>query len=301
MDLLAIKTFCRAVEEGNLTAAAKSLHVTKSVASRRIHLLEEELCTKLLIRTTRGVSATDAGALFYERAITILADIEDATQSVTDAGKGLTGTIRLTAPRSFADINLKDPLMVFKKEYPGLILEMNLTDERVDIVSGGYDLGIRITNKLDDTSLIAKKIAPIRSHVVASPSYIQKKGAPKTIDELKDHDCPLYSNVAAAHQWRFEKDGKLQSVRVNGILMTNSGIIQRESALQGLTISALPRFFTHCHLEKGDLVEILPEWQLPLSHLYILYPEKRLLPLKVRVFIDFIANWYSKPENIGCL
>lgn len=301
MDLLAIKTFCRAVEEGNLTAAAKSLHITKSVASRRIQLLEEELSTKLLVRTTRGVSATDAGALFYERGITILADVEDAKQSVSDAGTGLSGTIRLTAPRSFADINLKDPLMAFKKAYPKLILEMNLTDERVDIVGGGYDLGIRITSKLDDTSLIAKKIAPMRSHLVASPAYLEQRGTPQTLDDLKDHDCPLYSNMPAAHQWRFERDGKQHSVRVNGILMTNSGTLQRESAICGLTLCALPRFFIHKDMQSGSLVEVLEDWSLPLSHLYILYPEKRLLPLKVRVLIDFLANWYSKQEKRCCL
>lgn len=301
MDLLAIKTFCRAVEEGNLTAAAKSLHVTKSVASRRIHLLEEELCTKLLVRTTRGVTATDAGSLFYERGVAILADVEDAKQSVSDAGKGLTGTIRLTAPRSFADLNLKTPLLAFKAEHPDLILEMNLTDERVDIVGGGYDLGLRITNKLDDTSLIAKKLAQVHSHLVASPAYLEKHGTPQTPEDLKDHKVPLYSNMPAAHQWRFEKDGKIQSVRVDGTLMSNSGIMQLEAAIQGLTISAMPRFFSHCALERGELVQVLSDWNSPLSHLYILYPERRLLPLKVRVFIDFLADWYSKPENTRCL
>ncbi|MEX0299360.1 MAG: LysR substrate-binding domain-containing protein [Kordiimonas sp.] len=301
MDLLAIKTFCRAVEEGNLTAAAKSLHITKSVASRRIHLLEEELCTKLLVRTTRGVSATDAGAIFYERGIAILADVEDATQSVTDAGKGLTGTIRMTAPRSFADINLKNPLMAFKREYPGLILEMNLTDERVDIVGGGYDLGIRITHKLDDTSLIAKKIAPIQSHLVASPKYLKQHGTPQTLQDLKEHVCPLYSNMPAAHQWSFEKDGKKETVRVNAALMTNSGTMQRESAIRDLTICMLPRFFIHEDMETGALQEVLTDWKLPPAHLYVLFPEKRLLPLKVRVLIDFLADWYKKPENLGCL
>lgn len=301
MDLLAIKTFCRAVEEGNLTAAAKSLQVTKSVASRRIHLLEEELGAKLLIRTTRGVSATDAGSLFYERGIAILADVEDTRMSVSCVGQGLTGTIRLTAPRSFADINLKYPLMAFKKEYPGVMLEMNLTDERVDIIGGGYDLGLRITDKLDDTSLIAKKLAAVQAHIVASPVYLKKHGTPQTPEELKGHDCPLYSNVPAARQWRFTKDGKTETVRVDGVLMSNSGIMQLESALQGLTVSALPRFFVHEALEEGTLVELLEDWGKPESHLYALYPDRRLLPVKVRVLIDFLADWYGKPENTDSL
>lgn len=301
MDLLAIKTFCRAVEEGNLTAAAKSLHVTKSVASRRIHLLEEELGTKLLVRTTRGVSATDAGSLFYERSIAILDDVEDTVQSVTCAGQGLSGTIRFTAPRSFADLNLKDPILAFKAEHPDVVLEMNLTDERVDILGGGYDLGLRITSKLDDTSLIAKKLASVRAHIVASPEYIKRNGEPKSPDGLKDHKVPIYSNLPAAHQWRFEKDGEQTSVRVSATLMSNSGIMQKEAALKGLAISALPRFFIHEELTNGRLIEVLPDWKSPQSHLYVLYPERRLLPLKVRVFIDFLANWYQQPEHTCCL
>jgi len=301
MDLLAIRTFCRAVEEGNLTAAAKSLHITKSVASRRIHLLEEELCTKLLVRTTRGVTPTDAGALFYERGIAILADIEDTKQSVTGAGKDITGTIRLTAPRSFTDMNLKAPLTAFMAQYPDLTFEMNLTDERVDIIGGGYDLGLRIANKLEDTSLIAKKIVPIRTHLVASHDYLEKHGTPQNLDDLKNHRCPLYANLPAAHQWLFQKDGVVEGVRINSVLMSNSGLMQLETALMGQTIVILPRFFMHSYMEDGTLQEVLTNWSVPLSHLYALYPQKRLLPLKVRVLIDFLATWYAHPNNCDSL
>ena len=123
MDFVSLRTFCRAVEEGNLSAAAKAVHVTKSVASRRIHMLEDELGTKLLIRTTKGVSATDAGALFYERALDILADIEDAKQVVSCASRRLVGNLRITAPRSFTDIYLSKAIAAFMKEYPDLTLE----------------------------------------------------------------------------------------------------------------------------------------------------------------------------------
>ncbi|MBL4639532.1 MAG: LysR family transcriptional regulator [Kordiimonadaceae bacterium] len=301
MDLIAIRTFCRAVEEGNLTAAAKSLHITKSVASRRIHLLEEELGVKLLSRSTRGVSATDVGSLFYERGITILADVEDAKQSVASTGQSLTGTIRLTAPRSFTDLNLKRPLLAFMELHPDLTLQLNLSDERVDIVSGGYDVGIRIADKLDDTSLIAKKLAKIHAHIVASPAYLEKHGTPQIPDDLKDHRCTLYSNLTASHQWRFEKNGKHTSVRVKGTLTSNSGNLQLASVIHGLSITALPRFFVHEALASGEVIDVLPDWERPLSHLYALYPERRLLPLKVRVFIDFLSAWYERKENTDCL
>ena len=301
MDLIALRTFCRALEEGNLTAAAKALHITKSVASRRIQNLEDELQTKLLVRTTRGVSATDAGTMLYERAVDILADIEDARQSVTCAGSDLVGTLRVTAPRSFADLNLKTPLTQFMADYPHLSLELNLTDERVDIVGGGYDMGLRITANLDDTSLIAKRLAAVHSHVVAAPKYLEEHGAPKTPEELKDHPCVFYANIEAAKQWSFVSARSTKSVRVSGPLTSNSGIMQLAPVKAGLAIATLPRFFLHDALASGEVVEILEDFPRPTSYLYALYPERRLLPLKVRKLIDFLADWYSNPNNSRCL
>jgi len=301
MDLIALRTFCRAVEQGNLTAAAKALHITKSVASRRIQTLENELQTKLLVRTTRGVSATDAGALLYERALDILADVEDAQQSVSKAGHDLVGTLRLTAPRSLTDLNLHAPFTAFMEQHPSITLEMNLTDERVDIIGGGYDLGLRITDTLDDTSLIAKKLATVHAHVVASPAYLDRYGTPQNPEDLKNHRCPLYSNIAANRQWRFMDGDSFCTVKVSGPLISNSGTMQMAAALEGLGIVTLPRFFLHSALADGRLVEILKDRPRPHSHLYALYPERRLLPLKVRVVIDFLSRWYGEKKNADCL
>jgi len=301
MDLIALKTFCRTVEEGNLTAAAKALHITKSVASRRIQNLEEELQTKLLARSTRGVSATDSGSMLYERAIDILADVEDAKQSVASTASDLVGTIRLTAPRSFADLNLKTPFTQFMAQHPNLTFELNLTDERVDIIGGGYDLGLRITSQLDDTSLIAKRLAAVHAHVVASPKYLEKNGLPEVPEDLKDHPCVFYANIDAAMQWNFVNAQNSRSVRVNGPLTSNSGLMQLASAKAGLAIATLPRFFLHEALANGEVVEILKDFSRPTSYLYALYPERRLLPLKVRKLIDFLADWYANPKNSDCL
>ncbi len=297
MDFVSLRTFCRAIEEGNLTAAAKAVHVTKSVASRRIHMLEDELNTKLLIRTTKGVSATDAGALFYERAINLLADAEDAKQSVACVGSSIVGTLRITAPRGFTDTYLAKVFSAFMKEYPDLILELNLTDERVDIIGGGYDLGLRATHRLDDNSLIAKKITPLKGHVVASPAYLEKHGTPTKPEDLKNHHCSLYSNIPAARTWKFYKNGKEESVRVNGSIISNSGIMQLESAKAGIAITLLPKFFIQDTIETGELVEVLPDWDIPQTYLYALYPDRRLLPIKVRVFIDYIHNWFTEQKN----
>ncbi len=293
MDLVGMRTFCRTVEEGNLTAAAKALHITKSVASRRIQTLEDDLGVRLLARTTRGVTPTDAGTQFYERALAILSDVEDAKQSVKSASDNLVGHLRITAPRSFSDIDLHEPLTAFMHENPGLTFELHLSDERVDVIGGGYDLALRVAQGLNDTSLIAKKLASIRPLVVASPGYLSEHGTPQKPDDLKDHNCVFYANVTAAEQWRFNGPEGAKAVRVGGTVTTNSGVMQLAIARAGLAIAALPEFFLRDALQNGDVVTILDEWDRPESGLYALYPERRLLPTKVRALIDFLANWFA--------
>jgi DNA-binding transcriptional LysR family regulator len=293
MDLNAIRTFCRAVEAGNLTAAAKALHITKSVASRRIQSLEDDLGVKLLSRTTKGVAPTDEGALFYERGQRILDDVEDAAQAVKHCSDNLVGTLRITAPRSFADLRLGKPFMTFLDRHPALKMDLHLTDERVDIIGGGYDLGLRIATELSDTSLIARKLARIPQHVVASPAYLKKHGKPKKPKDLKKHNCVFYSNVEAAKQWRFGKGKDAQAVRVGGQLTSNSGLMQLAAAREGVAIATLPEFFLSDALAAGEVVTLFPDVPRPSSHLFALYPEKRLLPLKVRMLIDFLADWFK--------
>lgn len=297
MDLQAIRTFCRAVETGNLTAAAKALHITKSVASRRIQSLEDDLGVRLLARTTKGVAPTDEGALFYERGQRILDDLEDAAQAVKCTDENLVGSLRITAPRSFADLFLGEPLMDFMLANPEINFEMNLTDERVDILGGGYDLGLRIARELDDTSLIARKLADLSSHIVASPDYLARHGTPQKPEDLREHTCVFYSNVEAAKQWRFGEGATAESVRVRGRLSCNSGQMQMEAALRGVGISTLPRFFVHGALKEGRLVSILDDYTAPKMSLYALYPEKRLLPRKVRALIEHLASWCESQNN----
>lgn len=297
MDLVNIRTFCRTVEEGNLTAAAKALHITKSVASRRIQALEDSLDVRLLTRTTRGVNPTDAGLLFYERGIKILADVDDACQSVKGGGDKLIGQMRITAPRSFSDLDFQEPLMAFAAQHPDLNFDLHLTDQRVDVIGGGYDLALRIASDLNDTSLIAKKLAAIRSLVVASPKYLHENGTPQSPEDLKNHNCVFYANVTASEQWRFAGPNGLQAVRVKGSLTTNSGIMQLAAAKSGLGIVALPVFFLRDALASGDVMPVLENWQRPESFLYALYPERRLLPVKVRTLLDFLAAWYADPAR----
>lgn len=300
MDLVTIRTFCRAIETGNLSKAAAALHITKSVASRRIGALEEDLGVRLLNRTTRGVTPTDEGGLFYERALRILDDLDEARQALQGTDT-LTGKLRITAPQSFAELHLREAIGTFIAAHPDLEMEILLSDEKVDLQAGGYDLGLRIARSLDDSALIAKKLATIHNECVASPAYIGQRGAPQTPADLADHQCIYYANVTSSQQWQFMEDGKSKSVRVTGRVTSNSGIMERESALQGVGVCVIPRFFVHEELDSGKLVRLMPDTPPINSTLYILYPERRFASQRVRAFIDHIANWFAEPIHSACL
>ena len=286
MDIPALKTFCRAVETGNLSTAAVAMHITKSVASRRIRALEDDLGVRLLRRTTRGVSTTPEGADFYERASRILDDLDDARQSIKGEEGALAGRLKVTAPRAFTDLVLGPIFGDFAAENPELDIELALSDSRTDVMAGGFDLALRITRELDDTSFISRKLAPIHNHVVATPAFIEKYGAPETPDDLSQLPCLYYANLSAAKAWRFMDGDDIVSVRVSGRLMTNSGEMQKQFALSHQGVAILPWFFVRDEVESGALVPLLEDYPVPPSYLFALYPERRHNPVRVKRLID---------------
>jgi len=297
MDLTAIRTFCRTVETGNLSRAADNMHITKSVASRRIQALEDDLGVRLLSRTTRGVTPTDEGLRFYEQAVRILDELAEARQNLAGEDGMLRGRLRMTAPRAFTDIILRRALGDFLADNPKLEMEIDLADSRVDIARAGYDLAVRIARQLDDTSLIAKKLCTINNDCVASPDYLAAAGIPVQPEDLSKHQCIYYSHLAASTQWQFQTQTGPKSVRVTGSFATNSGIMQREAALRGQGISVLPRFFIHDQVQSGELVRLMPSTPPVSSGLYVLYPERRFTPRRVRALIDHLGCWCADPRN----
>ncbi|WND03376.1 LysR family transcriptional regulator [Temperatibacter marinus] len=298
-DLTHILTFCRTVETGSVTEAAKSLNLTKSVASRRLSTLEENLGVSLLKRSPRGAVATEAGELYYDRARSILDRLDSARQEVSGLGSALVGRLRVTAPRSLGDILLNKAFSAFVKENAGIDLELNLTDKQVDLIGEGYDLGIRV-GQLKDSSLIGKKLTDVRPAVVASPAYLKEHGTPETPEHLKDHECIFYSNVEARSQWKFQTShGNTQSVRVKGRLITSSGKMQVQGALDGVGVAVLPMFFVHRSLLSGDLVELLSDYTQHTMGIYALYPPSRQQSTKVRALVDHMAA-YFKSEGVKC-
>ena len=288
IDLTAIETFCRAVQLGNMTAAARGLHITKSVASRRISMLEDSLGVRLLTRSPKGVVPTDEGQQFFQRSLQILEDLEEATQSLQADRRSLTGQLRIAAPRAFTDVVLAPHIAQFATENPNIRLDLDLSDERVDLMARGYDLGLRIAGKLEDSSMIARKITELSFACVASPDYLAQHETPLHPEDLTDHSCIFYSNLAASTQWQFYIDGKKKSVQVSGRVITNSGGLQTEMVLSGAGIAYIPSFFVRPYIDSGQLIQLLPEFSLHRLNLYALYPDRSHLPAKTAAFIDYI-------------
>ena len=302
MDLAALLTFCRTIEAGNMTAAARALNVTKSVASRRLKALEEETGVTLLMRSTRGVAPTDAGRELYDRASRILKDLDEAKQAVQEDGSTLTGRLRLTAPRSFTEIVLREPFGRFIKAHPDVEVDMTLSDSRTDIIGGGFDVAFRIARSLDDSSLKARKLCEIRNVLVASPGYLEEYGTPKQPRDLDQHRAIKYSHLSMSQSWIFQDVGSGGvGIRIKGALSTNSGIMQADMVRQGLGLVVMPRFFVAEDLAKGSMVELLHDTPPIISHLYALMPDITHRPARVRAMIDMVEAHVRAPEQTANL
>ncbi|WP_168190212.1 LysR family transcriptional regulator [Luteithermobacter gelatinilyticus] len=294
-ELENIRTFVTVLESGSVTEAANRIGITKSVVSRRLKTLEAELGARLLTRTPHGITPTPAGLDYYEKVKNILSQLADANSSLRATEQTLTGVIRLAAPKSFGRLFIHPAVIDIMTQHPGLILEVSFSDRLVDIAREGFDLGLRI-GILQDSSLIARKLASIRHVMVASPDYLKAHGAPLTPHDLKDHDCILYSNARDAHHWTFLRNGQKVTVPVRGRLKTNSGDLEAQAAEAGLGILRIPYFFVKHQLEQGRLVEILQDWPTETMGLYAVYPETRLLSTRVRHLIDILAAYFARED-----
>lgn len=284
-------TLVRVVEAESLTAAAERLNVTKSVVSRRLASLEQRLKVKLLTRTTRSVIATELGRAYYERCVRILADLDEATNSITGQNMRAWGTLRVAAPMTFGNMHLTPVLSELLAEHPDLLIEIELNDRVVDIVAEGFDVAIRI-GKLKDSSLIARKLAPIRRILCASPAYLALRGEPRRPEDLYDHDCLSYCNAASSELWSFVSGPLKRPVPVRR-LRANNGEMLRDAAITGLGIAVLPSFIVGSAVERGDLKVLMPDHPLEPIGLYAVYPPSHYLAFKVRVLVDALARRFG--------
>jgi DNA-binding transcriptional LysR family regulator len=294
-SLTDIAVFVKVVELSSFTAAAEALESSQPVVSKAVTRLEEKLGARLLNRTTRRLSLTEAGAELYRRSVRALEEIENAELEVARFQTEPRGALRISAPMSFSILHLGPVVHRFLERYPGVTVELDLNDAQVDLVKDGVDVAIRI-GRLQDSSLIARKIAPCRQVLCASPAYLEKRGAPERPEDLLEHNCIVYTLLSAPREWRFTApDGEALVVPVNGSMHSNNGLVNRAAAIAGAGIVLLPTFYIGDELRAGALKPILCKFKPQEIAMHAVYPERRNLTPKVRAFVDHLAATFG-PE-----
>lgn len=284
--------FVQVVSKGSFTAAAQKLKLSRAQISKSVMQLEAYLDTRLLNRTTRKISLTETGRAYYERCKIILQDIEEiesiaGAQTVTPHG-----TLTISAPTSFGVLHLQKAIPEYIKQYPRVKIVLSLADRFIDVVSEGFDVGIRVA-KLEDSSLIARKIAPCKQVFCASPSYLKQNGVPKVPIDLAIHSCLTYSNDLKPETWVLHGQEGKQSIKVNGPVCADNGDILKEAAISGLGIVSSPTFIVGADIKSGKLQQVLMEYCPPEISIYAVFPSRRYLSAKVRTFVNFLSEYFG--------
>jgi len=284
--------FIHIVNSGGISRAADQMNLAKSAVSRRLVDLETRLGVRLLNRTTRTSSLTEAGRNYYERAIKIVDDVAELNASTEDHNIALEGTINLAAPLSFGLCHLSTAIDSFIKKHPQLTININFSDRQVDLVEEGMDLAFRIA-ELKDSNLIARKMSPIKHVLCASPAYLKKQGTPKTPSDLKRHQL-LHYNVSGSSTWKLtDRKGEQHLINVSAHVIANNGDFLKDMAISGHGIVMSPTFITWKAISMGELVPILSDYDLPQLNAYAVYPQTRYLSHRTRVLIDFLVERFG--------
>ncbi len=293
MDYLSrIHIFVEVVQHRSFIGAAKHLGITSSAVSKQIRNLEQELQVKLLNRTTRQVSLTEEGALFFGRAQRALEDIAEATEELNDLKTTPKGLLRVTLPLALGLQYLKTPIAEFARLYPDVIMDVHFDDRQVNLIDEKYDLALRI-GALKDSTLVAKKLSPMSVCLATSPSYLKHNPPIRSPDDLRHHNVFEYTFHTENHEWRYkDENGNIQSVSLNSRFHCDSVDMMKEAAAQGVGIFLAPRIFVQQDLNAGTLVSILNQYETqPVRNLYAVFPPNRYHSRRLRLFIDHIEAY----------
>lgn len=298
MDTLTrMRAFIEVVEAEGFSAAARKIGRSKALLSKYVRELEDELGALLLNRTTRRFSLTEAGHTYYRRASEIVREIDSLADTVRDSAGDVRGRIKLTAPRTFSDAPIGQSLIDFVKAHPDIVLDIHLDDRFVDLVEEGFDLAIRIT-RLEDSSMIARRLSPFALKICASPETLARHGVPDVPQDLAGLPCIIDTNGRWLSNWPFMREsGEMFSVTVSGPLEANSPLTTRAAAIAGLGFASLPDFIAQPALDSGQLVSVLDDRVPRGGGIYAVYPHRRYLPAKVRVFVDYLVHWFKQHEK----
>jgi len=290
-------TFAKVVELGSFAAAAGRLDVSTSAVSRQVADLEAHLEVRLLNRTTRRLSLTEAGQAFYERCVLLLADLEDTEASVRSEAVAPKGTLRVTCGVTFGERYLAPAVAEFAGRHPQVAFDIDLSDRTVDLVEEGFDLSIRI-GPVGQQALVARRIGDTQLVCCAAPSYLARRPAPNTPDDLQQHECFAYTYAATASAWTFEgPDGARHTPRINFRHRANNGRMLAAMAVAGVGITLEPDFIVATQVRAGRLIRVLPGYEPPRSPISAVYPSRRHLSAKVRSFVDFLAERYAHRQD----
>lgn len=291
MDTLPdLAVFAQVVEHGSFTAAAEHLELSKAAVSKYVARLERTLGARLLNRTTRRLTLTEAGEALYRRAGAALAELVAAQEEVVELTGEPRGRLRVTAPVHFGEAVLAPLIGAFCRRYPQITLDLDLDNHIVDLVKGRFDLGVRITT-LESSSLVARRLAEVHSVTCASPDYLARRGRPESPAELREHDCLSYSLERTPSEWHFRRRrGRWFGVRVGGSFRCNNDRALISAALDGIGVLHCPDLFVAGELRTGRLVPLLQRYETPPLSLAVVFPARENLASKVRVFVNFMAE-----------
>lgn len=285
-----LETFSSVVENGSFTATAEALGISKPVVSKHVSSLEQHLGIQLLHRTTRRLHLTEAGEIFASYSQRIMSEVLEAEQSVLPLQSEPRGRLRISAPESLAVSLLPDVLLRFQEAFPKVELDVHITGRFVDLIEEGIDVALRV-GELEDSSLMARRLMPCNFHVCASPGYLEQRGIPTHPNQLKNHNCLIYSQGHQPESWRFQdKKEKDFSVKVKGNLHSGTGNLLLSAALNGNGILMAPTYMVSSALEQGQLQTVLDDYSPTSTGLYAVYSYSKLISTKVRAFVDYLAN-----------
>ncbi|QLO12777.1 LysR family transcriptional regulator [Citrobacter freundii] len=270
---------------GSLSAAAKRMDVSVAHISRHVNQLENRLGAKLLYRTTRQIRLTEVGEVYYHYARKVMDDLLEAERAIIEMEGKQIGKLRITAPVYYGERFVAPLVNDFLLRYPQIELELNLTNQTIDLVEEGYDLAIRL-GTLDSSSMMCRKLASRTQYLCASPAYLAAHGTPQTLADLAKHHC---LNAILDH-WRFIDNGRLRNIRTGALWSCNSCLVAKDAALKGLGIIQVPDYYVQDELDKGLLVSLLEEYRLPDDGIWAVYPHNRHLSPKVKLLVDFLVK-----------
>lgn len=301
-ELQEIRVFINLVESNSSTKAAEKMGVAISAISRRMKDLETRLGVQLVQRTTRRMNLTEDGKFFYQRCKRLLDDLDEATMEVSRSAKSLKGVIKLSTPLSFGVSHLSPVIAKFMQSHQQIEMNLDMTDRRVDLLEEGVDLAIRI-GELDDSSLVARKLAPIRHVVCCSPDLLKKYGPIKQPKDLVNIPALCYANLKTPSRWHYQDpNGKPGSLRMTARLLSTNGDAIRDAAIAGVGVICEPTFIIHKAIEQGRLIPVLQDHVWHKMNLYAVYPNTRNLSTRVRTFIDYMVESFGdKPYWDDCL